>query len=253
MTAYNCENFLEKTLECLLNQTFQDFEIVVVEDGSDDSTREILRKRSKADSRIRVFFPGRLRRAKALNFGLGKCQGKYLAINDADDFSKPTRFAKQIAFLESHPEVGLLGTGKEVHDGDNKWVSTIPVTHEEICRHFVKGQPIQHSSVMFRREIVDLVGGYNENISFLLDRDIFLRVVQHTKLHQLDEPLIILNRSNKQFFIHKYKGMERARLSAKYQLMAISQFGFSPFLKLEIWLKLWYRAILELKYRLQKK
>lgn len=253
ITTYNCEYFLKATLDSLLNQTFEDFEIIIVEDGSDDSTPEILKKMAEFDNRIKPFFPGRLGRAKALNYGLAHCKGQYLAINDADDLSKPNRFEKQIEFLDEHSEVGLLGTGKEVHQGEKKWVSEIPVTDKEIRRHFVKGQPIQHSSVMFRKEVVDKVGGYNEDIEFLLDRDIFLRVAEHTKMYQINEPLITLNRSDKQFFIHKFKGFERTRMSARYQLMAVDQFGFTPWLKLEIIAKLWYRAVLELKNRLLKK
>lgn len=253
ITAYNCENHLGPTLDSLTSQTFSDFEIVVVEDGSSDGTVELLKQKAAEDDRIKTFFPGRLGRAKALNYGVAKCRGKYLAINDADDFSMSTRIEKQVAYLDAHPEVGLLGTGKEVHEGEKKWVSKIPVTDEEIRRHFIKGQPIQHSTVMFRKEVVDKVGGYNEDIQFLLDRDIFLRVAEHTKMYQINEPLIILNRSVNQFFMHKFKGLERTRMSARYQLKAIDQFGFSPFLKIEIIAKLWYRALLELKYRLLRK
>ena len=88
ITAYNSSEFLETTLDSLLNQTYQNLEIIIVEDGSQDSTPEIIERYAKNYVQVKAFFPGRLGRAKALNFGLARCNGMYVAINDADDYSK---------------------------------------------------------------------------------------------------------------------------------------------------------------------
>ena len=92
ITAYNAENLLSIAVKHLTEQTYRNIEIVVVEDGSKDRTSAIIKDLAAFDSRIKPFFPGRLGRAKALNFGLSKCQGEFVAVNDADDFSMPERF-----------------------------------------------------------------------------------------------------------------------------------------------------------------
>ena len=224
VTAYNCENYLEDTLRSLMAQTFSNIEIIVVEDGSTDNTKIILQQVSEQDERIKPYFPGRVGRAIALNIGLKNCKGKYIAINDADDFSKPNRVEKQLEFLENHPSIGLLGSWKEIHENGEISIDEKPINDSDIRMAFAYGQPIQHSSVMFRAEVLKKVGGYNEKIPFLLDRDIFLRVAKHTSLYQLPEPLIILNRSDQQYFKNKYKGLKRIWLSTRYQVKAIYQF-----------------------------
>lgn len=168
VTAYNAERYLDKTMDSLLEQTYPNIEIVVVEDGSNDKTAELLVAKAENHITIKAYFPGRLGRSKALNFGLSKCRGTYIAVNDADDFSKPDRVQKQVDFLRAHPEIGLLGGRKEITEGGKTWVDEVIVSDEDIRRAFVNGQPIQHSTVMFRKEEVDKVGGYNEKIKFLL-------------------------------------------------------------------------------------
>jgi len=245
ITTYNCKEILSPTLQSLLGQSYPSIEIIVVEDGSTDGTAELLAELTEQYQSIHAYYPGRLGRAKALNYGLSKCQGKYVAINDADDFSRPSRIEKQVAYLENTPEVGLLGTGKEVKEGTKKWVTPVLTRDDEIRKFFAKGQPIQHSTVMFRKVLLDQIGGYNEKIPFLLDRDIFIRMAKITKLHQLSEPLILLNRSNQQYFKNKYTGLHRSWMSTKYQLKAITAFGFSPLLKLEVIAKFIYHISLE--------
>jgi glycosyltransferase involved in cell wall biosynthesis len=251
ITVFNGEKFISKTISSILKQEYKHLEVIVVDDGSNDNSLAVLQKFATLDQRIKIYSPGRLGRAKSLNFGLSKCTGKYIAVNDADDFSKPDRIAKQVEFMESHPGVGLLGTAKEIHEEDGRvWIDRVPMQNVEIRRFFLKGQPIQHSSVMFRRDILEKAGGYNENIPFLLDRDIFLRVGKISNMHQLPEPLIILNRSPRQYFRNRYTGLERVKLGTYYQLKAVDDFGFSPLRKLPILAKFAWSFILEFKNRI---
>ena len=247
VTAYNSEDCLDKMLGSLLCQNYRHIEIIVVDDGSDDRTPIILKDLQNQDQRIKPFFPGRVGRAKALNLGLSKCSGKYIAINDADDFSKNARIKKQVNFLEVHPEIGMLGSRMEISEDGGTWIDDVVIEDYDIRRTFITGQPIQHSTVMFRKQIIDQVGGYNENIKFLFDRDIFLRVSKITKMHQLDDVLITLNRSSSQYFKSRFTGIERKWMSTKYQLKAVSQFNFSPYYMLDILAKFLWSVILELK------
>lgn len=244
ITAYNAEDYLECTLDALISQTYRTIEIVVVDDGSVDATPSIITRKAIDDKRIKAYFPGRLGRAKALNYGLSQCVGKYVAVNDADDYSKHDRIERQLAFMEKNPEVGLLGTAKEIHEGVKTWTDNVATEDRIIRELFAHGQPIQHSSAMFRRSLMEKVGGYNEKISFLLDRDIFLRIGRICRIHQLNEPLIILNRTENQYFKHRFKGIQRSWMSTKYQLKAVYYFGLSPILYLNILIKFVYKNIL---------
>lgn len=244
ITAYNAEDYLEYTLDALILQSYPILEIVIVDDGSVDSTPSIMTRKAIDDKRIKVFFPGRVGRSKALNFGLRQCHGEFVAVNDADDFSKHDRIEKQLAFMKENREVGLLGTSKEIHDGGMTWTDNVATQDVIIRELFAHGQPIQHSSVMFRRSILEKVGGYNEKISFLLDRDIFIRVGQICKMAQLNEPLIILNRSENQYFKHRFNGIKRSWMSTKYQLKAVYCFGLSPKLYISIVMKFAYSFVI---------
>lgn len=246
VTTYNSEEFIAHTLSTLIVQNYPNFKIIIVDDGSTDETPKRICEWAAKYQKVYTFFPGRLGRAKALNYGLAQCQGKYVAINDADDHSIPERIQKQVDFLEAHPEIGLLGTWKAIRENGQTIEDQKPVKDRDMRKYFTKGQPIQHSSVMFRRELLEKVGGYNEQIPFLLDRDIFLRVARHCKMAQLPEPLIILNRSEHQYFKHKYVGIPRLWLSTKYQLQAVRQFGFPWWWKIEIIGKFLYGLILNI-------
>ena len=243
ITVFNGELYLSTCLNSLLSQTYTDLELIVVDDGSDDGTPFILNRMAESDSRVKVHFPGRIGRARALNYGLSKSNGDFIAINDTDDYSKPDRIEKQVNFMIAHPEIGLLGSAKEVHDRDKVWKDQVPITDKEIKRAFALGQPIQHSTVMFRKSVLEEVGGYNERIPFLLDRDIFIRVGRISKLHQLADHLIILNRSSNQYFRNKYKGIQRNWMSTRYQLKAVAWFRLSPLLYMEIIAKFIYGNI----------
>lgn len=224
MTVYNGMPCLAKAVQGLLNQTYKGFELVVVDDGSTDSSLTYLH--SLSDSRIRVIQAGRLGRGKALNLGLKHCKGEYVAINDADDFSSAIRLKKQSDFLDDNPGIGLVGSWKAVVMFSERRVQEMPITDADIRRYFCIAQPIQHSTVMMRTKLITQIGGYNENIPFLLDRDIFLRMAKITKLHQLSDVLVDIHRSHSQFFLNNYNGFTRERKSLQYRIKAINQFGF---------------------------
>ena len=231
ITAYNCEALVAQTIDSLLEQSYQPIELIVVDDGSIDLTPTILKKKASEDERIKVFFPGRLGRAKALNYGLTQCRGEFIAINDADDRSRPDRIEKQVAFLQTNLDHVLVGSRMNLFNYDTgsyvMYTDQRPLIDSEIRSYFMKGQPIQHSTVLMRRNLVEKIGGYNEGIPFLLDRDIFIRLAKHGKLANLDEYLIDLGRGNHQFFKMTYTGKQRVLLDFSYRIKAAKQFGAS--------------------------
>lgn len=222
MTVYNGMPLLPRAIESLLSQQYNDLELIVVNDASTDTTLEFLN--TVADKRLKIINNGKLGRGKALNKGLEHCIGLYIAINDADDFSLPERLSKQVAFLEAHPEYGLVGTNfiKLFPDGKKEY-SNKPLDNDTLRLELSKHSCIQHSAVLFRKSVLDQIGGYNTNIKYLFDRDIYIRVAETSKIANLPDHLVIINRHEKQFFLHSYKGFERQFHTLKYNLKAIKR------------------------------
>src|SRR5918996_2481069 len=108
MPAYNAAVYLDEAVTSILNQTFREFEFIVINDGSTDDTVSILDKYEKSDSRIRVYHQENQGMIAALNRGCRLARGKYIARMDADDISLPRRFERQLEFMEGHPQIGIL-------------------------------------------------------------------------------------------------------------------------------------------------
>jgi glycosyltransferase involved in cell wall biosynthesis len=108
-TVYNGEPYFDRAIPGILAQTFEDFEFILVDDGSTDRSLDKLHELARRDPRVRVFAPGRLGAAAAYNYGVAQANGEYIARQDFDDRSYPDRLSLQVAFLDAHPEVGMVG------------------------------------------------------------------------------------------------------------------------------------------------
>jgi len=183
MPCYNVAATLNETLESIRVQSFTDFEVVAVDDGSEDSTPEMLEKWAKVDERFR---PKHLEHGgiiHALNSGMEACQGKYIARMDADDLMYPQRLGKQAAYLDAYPNVTLVSSlvegfpKKRLREGFGiyiEWLNTL-VSHEDICREMFVESPICHPTVMVRKEALVKLGGYEER-GWPEDYDLWLRM-----------------------------------------------------------------------------
>lgn len=162
MTIYNARGFLRRSIGSIQKQSFTDWEIVAVDDGSSDGTVELLQELSMDDNRIQIFQPGRLGRYPALNFGLQHARGELVAIMDADDYSYPERLAKQVAYFEAHREVAGLGSGYYLVDEINgrREARLNPQDNRALRRALALYIPICHTSGMCRRSAALDAGGY---------------------------------------------------------------------------------------------
>jgi hypothetical protein len=192
MGAHNAEEYLGEAIESVLAQTFRDFELIVVDDGSTDRTAGILD--GFRDSRIvRVRNEENVGLTRSLNRGLRLAQGRCIARLDADDVSLPQRLERQVALLEARPDVGLVGCPVIyiAPDGRELGVQRIYAsdTHQalldtEFCW--------EHSAVMFRAECVTVVGPYREAFRYAQDYDLWLRIAERFGMFTLSEPLVKL-------------------------------------------------------------
>lgn len=224
ITVYNGLPFLSNAIDALLMQEYSDFELIILNDGSSDGTEKLLFKYSSNEN-VTIINSKRIGRAKALNLAIERSEGAYIAINDCDDISEPNRLSIQVSFLDKNKEYVLIGSRIKLIDLSNNSIlddldSKRPLFDEQIRNYFYKGQPIEHSSVMFRKSAYDKVRGYNEKNDFLIDRDFFLRISKIGKLRNLDMILVNKGLSNSQFFKTTYTGLRRILMDFKYRLYA---------------------------------
>lgn len=183
MPVYNGEAFLRDAIKSVLDQSFRDFELLIVNDGSTDGSAGIIS--SFSDSRIRVINnPARLKLSGALNRGMENALGKYIARMDADDVSVPTRLEAQFDFMESYPEIGMCGGrlrsfGKHPSSGT---VFKFPESPEEIKAWLLFDNPFAHPTVMWRRDVFDKSGlRFDGSYYPAEDYELWTRALEHVQ------------------------------------------------------------------------
>lgn len=177
--AYNVARFIEGSLASVQSQTMGDFQIIVVDDGSTDETLSIVERLTRNDPRIRIVrSSSRGGHVKALNLGLQECKAPYIARIDADDVAAPERFQKQLDFLQSHPDIAVVGSAAVTinEEGEPVGVSSVPLTQRAVMNSLLFGPPCLHPTWLARRELYERLGGYRELIA-AEDYDFLLRAV----------------------------------------------------------------------------
>ncbi len=191
--AYNisgCYSF-RKSIESVLDQTFSDFEFIICEDGSHDNSWELLNEYAQKDSRIKLLRNEKnLGLAASLNRCIEVSVGQFIARHDCDDYNAPERFAKQISFLNSHPDVSLVGTAVILFDENGEW-GKMNFPKSVSNRDFLFRSPFQHGSVMFRRDALLEAGCYRvaKETRRAEDYDLFMTMQTFCKAANLPEYL----------------------------------------------------------------
>lgn len=160
MGVYNGANKLEKSVHSILNQSFNDFEFIICDDGSTDNSIEILKKLAREDKRIKLLSNKKnLGLAKTLNNCIEASKGEYIARMDDDDFSHEYRFEKQVKFLDAHPEIAIVGTSRNMYDANGIWGKSISEGERNKTDIYL-GRTFAHPSTMYRRSAIIAVSGY---------------------------------------------------------------------------------------------
>jgi glycosyltransferase involved in cell wall biosynthesis len=196
MPVYNGEKYLHESIESILNQSYVDFEFLIIDDASVDKSAEIVRLFD--DPRICYLKNDRnLGLIGTLNKGLDIARGEYIARMDQDDISLPKRFAKQVAFLDRHPEIGVLGTAIQMIDSDgNSLESALVFPDSPICIEWAMYFfcPIAHPTVFMRKNIAKEGGGYSPEAVHAEDYDFWVRLSKITRFSNLVETLLKLRK-----------------------------------------------------------
>jgi hypothetical protein len=195
MPAYNRQDLMPEAIESILGQTFREFELIIVDDCSTDNTLQVAIGYQKRDTRIRIHHHKKnMGIAGARNTGLRLAQGKYIAWMDSDDISMPERIEKQFLFMESHPEIGVLGTAAIVIDTSGKYLGVMdyPLSHPLLLWALCFYDPIINPSAMVRSNLLLASGGYSTAFSQAEDYEMYARLSRSTQLANLPERLLRL-------------------------------------------------------------
>lgn len=192
--VYNNERYLEQAVQSILDQTLSDFEFILVDDESTDSSAAILERMSRQDPRIRVFRRPHTGIVGAMNDGLRLARAEFIARMDADDLALPHRLERQVEFLRDHPDHVLVGSRVMLIDPDGAPICEFvhETTHEEIDQgHVAMRWTVVHPAVMYRRQVVLDLSGYRGEYESLEDLDLFLRLAERGRLANLPEVLLL--------------------------------------------------------------
>jgi glycosyltransferase involved in cell wall biosynthesis len=192
ISIYNNDWFLVEALQSILNQTYSNFEILIVDDGSTDNSLELIH--NFTDERIKVITNQQnIGLTRSLQKAVRLSQGKYIARMDGDDISLIDRLRKQVDFLEKYQNIGIVGTPCILFDNDNPNIGiySVPSDDLEIRWRSLLTNPFAHPTIMFRKELVDTYDlNYDDSFSVAQDYELWTRFLKYTKGANLTEPLV---------------------------------------------------------------
>jgi glycosyltransferase involved in cell wall biosynthesis len=228
MPVYNAEVFLRPAIESILDQTFKDFECLIVDDASTDSSPRIIQEYAQRDPRIRVWRNmENLRISRSLNRGIEQARGRYIARMDGDDVAVPGRLEKQVAYMEAHPEVGISGGTMKIMDGMGRIFSQrhYHLTDAEIRRHLFRYSPFSHPLVILRKAVLDQVGYYDPAFDFAEDYELYFRIGRVAQFGNLPDVLLHYRMLPNAITARRMQVMETKTLAIRQK--AVREYGYT--------------------------
>ncbi len=216
--TYNREHVLERAIQSVLNQTYKNYELIIIDDGSTDDTSKIL---DKYDKDIRHYSMLHSGVSAARNFGIKKAYGDWIALLDSDDYWLPEKLEKQVKFVSRHPQFKVAQTDEKwIRKG--KFVNPMKKHQKHSGWIFEKCLPlciVSPSAVMIHKEIFDAVGLFDENLPVCEDYDLWLRISRNYQIGLLPEKLIVKTGGHDDQLSRQYWGMDRFRVDALERLL----------------------------------
>jgi glycosyltransferase involved in cell wall biosynthesis len=250
MPVYNAEKYLQEAIDSIIAQSFRNFELIIIDDDSKDRTSSIIARYQKSDSRIQVYRQERQGLIKSLNIGCHLAKGKYIARMDADDISLPHRLEEQVKFMERNPNVGVLGSGVQlINDyGERSLILKLPEEHSFIKWCLCFYCPIAHPTVMMRKDVLQMIGGYSQDIIYAEDYDLWRRLSRVTYLSNLPIVLLYLRKHNAN--VSTVHIAEQKMASVKVSQLMISEI-LGENVDMELITRMWNKDNTSSKYALK--
>ncbi len=228
MPAYNAEKYIAEAIQSILNQTFTDFELVIVNDGSTDSTEQIIK--SFKDERIRYYYQTNKGVATALNYGLKYCRGKFVRRHDADDISTPGALKEQIEFILNHKDVALISSRQVYMTENGKKCKKYGLPNDNFFKGkeyreinlddftYKSSSPIVHGSALFDKDLVYKLGNYRPEFITSEDNDLWTRILEHKKI-------IVLNAKHYFQRLHGSSATKKHNNTLKFYRQKVKDFA----------------------------
>lgn len=225
MPAYNAERFLREAIDSILSQTLASLELVVVDDGSTDTTPEILA--GIHDPRCRIVRQANSGLPRALNAGIAASTAPLVARMDADDVAEPDRLRLQVAYLREHPEVGAVGTRATVIDEDGRVTGAmdVPTDPADIRRRLIVRNLLVHPAVTMRRDALQRAGLYDAAFPAAEEYDLWFRMLRVAELANLPNRLLRYRVLPGSFTARKQHTMVRYGLIARWRAIQVGLYS----------------------------
>lgn len=231
MSVYNGEEFLDKAIISILNQSYKDFEFLIIDDGSTDTTSEIINRFKQKDERIRLF-RNDINKGLiySLNTGLQLINSDYIVRMDCDDISLPGRLEKQIRFMDSNPSIGVSGSSLlniNKSGTKRKWIP--PSSHEDIKCLLLFNSSLFHPTVIIRRNALNNLNfKYDANYLYAEDYKLWTTLSQHVRLHNLKNVLLIRKREKESIGVRFNEKQKYISDQIRKEYLTELGFAFSP-------------------------
>lgn len=219
MSVYNGERFLATAVQSILDQSFQNFQFIIINDGSTDGSGQILKKYAAEDKRIELVEQDNKGLISSLNTGLSLAKAGLIARMDADDIALSHRLEVQKAYMDTHRDVGVLGSAIIPIDDDGNTSPALlyPNTGKALDKYiYTRGSPLAHPAVMIRRDIVLAQGGYRSAFKHAEDYDLWLRLHKVTKIANIKEPLLKYRQHDDKVSVIHARAQAEASIVARY-------------------------------------
>ena len=193
LPVYNAEKYLDEAVQSVLNQTFRDFEVIIIDDASKDSSWPIIQKYAASDSRIRAYKNEKnLKLSLTLNKGIGLASGKYIIRVDADDISLPDRFQKQIDYMEQNLQVGVSGGAMKMINGEGEPIGErkYSLTDKDLRKRIFMFSPFSHPTLIIRKAILEKSGLFDHSFNPAEDYELYFRLGLYSKFGNLPDYII---------------------------------------------------------------
>jgi hypothetical protein len=231
MVACNVERFLAEAIESILNQTFRDFEFIIVDFGSTDGSQSIVGRYQEKDKRIQFHVIAHCNLSEARNACCFRARGKYLALLDADDVALPDRLARQVNYLDRHPDVAILGGANELIDEAGRRLGTVAKVENdrELRKTLLKSSPFCASTVTMRVDAFRAVGGYRRAFADTAeDYDLWQRMMERGHGAKLGEVVVRYRLHPDQVGARKLRQLSVGQCVARASATMRSQGGADP-------------------------